>query len=293
MLFGTTLVEVELDKDNRMGKTPMMAWVWASVATLLVHQILLDEEPVIRMLGLVTSLFLTTKVISLFYQFNQVRKGNLLWLLFWPGMSAQAFRRRRAPNTILFLKELKKGISFTIAGLMVLWIARNLDFPNVIKVPLVWAGLCFVVHFGIFSLIRGLYFIGGWRTNRLFDLPWKSKSLSEFWSKRWNGAYIEMLALMCLRPLKTMIGGRWAVVVCFLISGLLHEAAISLPVMSGFGGPFLYFCLQAIGVQIPMDRWPRLFRIAVTWLFVLAPLPLLFHSEFTFRVLFPLTGVSL
>lgn len=109
-----------------------------------------------------------------------------------------------------------------------------------------------------------------------------------------------MTSLVAYRPLKEKIGIKRAVIVSFLLSGLLHEIAISLPARAGYGLPLLYFLLQAIFMQFEsrtaIDR-----RITSHWFFLHAwvmgaliiPMPLLFHQSFVSRVLVPLRQVLL
>jgi hypothetical protein len=82
----------------------------------------------------------------------------------------------------------------------------------------------------------------------------------------------------------------------FVVSGLLHELAISLPVRAGFGLPTLYFAIHALATSLEprlrVRRWPSLPARAWTWLLVLAPLPLLFHRAFRDALVLPLFGGS-
>jgi len=80
----------------------------------------------------------------------------------------------------------------------------------------------------------------------------------------------------------------------FGVSGLLHELVISVPAGGGYGGPTAYFLLQATGIALQRSAAVRrrgwnagrrgwLF----TALFVLGPLPLLFHPPFLRNVIAP------
>ncbi|MFC7483623.1 hypothetical protein ACFQX7_31410 [Luedemannella flava] len=93
-------------------------------------------------------------------------------------------------------------------------------------------------------------------------------------------------------PLARRWFGRHAGVALFALSGLLHEAAISLPVMAGFGGPTTYFLLHAAAVRaearLGVARWPRPLARLWTWGWVLVPLPLLFHTPFRDGLVVPL-----
>jgi alginate O-acetyltransferase complex protein AlgI len=53
-----------------------------------------------------------------------------------------------------------------------------------------------------------------------------------------------MTAMAVHRPLQRRLGRGPALLGSFLVSGLLHEVAISLPVRAGWGLPKLYFLLQ-------------------------------------------------
>jgi alginate O-acetyltransferase complex protein AlgI len=104
-----------------------------------------------------------------------------------------------------------------------------------------------------------------------------------------------MTALIAYRPLKTKTGVEIAVVVSFLLSGLLHEIAISLPVKSGYGLPMLYFIIQAVVMQLEarssfVQKIIGHRVLAHIWvlIFLILPMPLLFHSGFMSEVLVPL-----
>jgi alginate O-acetyltransferase complex protein AlgI len=136
------------------------------------------------------------------------------------------------------------------------------------------------------------------RKDALFRRPLRSTSLREFWGRRWNLAFSEMTALGVYRPLTGPLGRGGATVVAFLASGLLHEIAISLPVMAGFGLPLTYFALHGILMVVerrleaagrPVSRPAWLGR---TWtlFWLVAPLPILFHRPFLAGVVWPLLG---
>jgi alginate O-acetyltransferase complex protein AlgI len=140
----------------------------------------------------------------------------------------------------------------------------------------------------------------GVNVSELFQSPYKSRSLKEFWGKRWNIAFSEMTALISYRPLKTRVGIKKALIISFLLSGLLHEIAISLPVMAGFGLPMIYFVIHASAMHLE-GHFIFIQRIAqhrflshiwvMSWL--LLPMPLLFHHEFIQQVLVPLRTLIL
>jgi len=91
------------------------------------------------------------------------------------------------------------------------------------------------------------------------------------------------------------IGGATAVV--FAVSGIIHDAVISIPARGGHGLPTLYFLLQLVGVLAERRdslKWVSRDRI-VGWLYVFAftvlPMPLLFHGPFIRNIIVPFLRV--
>ena len=96
-----------------------------------------------------------------------------------------------------------------------------------------------------------------------------------------------MMTLAVRRPLERVVGARRAEWAVFLLSGAMHELAISLPVEAGYGLPTLYFALHALAMQLERRRGRAPGRLWVAaW--VLLPAPMLFHLPFVTGVLGPL-----
>jgi alginate O-acetyltransferase complex protein AlgI len=109
-----------------------------------------------------------------------------------------------------------------------------------------------------------------------------------------------MTALASYRPLSGRLGRRVATVAAFLASGLLHELAISLPVLAGFGLPMAYFLLHGMLVLTerrldragrPVNGWGMWSHVWVLGWLVL-PAPILFHLPFLRGVVWPLIGMQ-
>lgn len=109
-----------------------------------------------------------------------------------------------------------------------------------------------------------------------------------------------MTALGIYRPLEPRVGRPAAMAAAFLVSGLLHEIAISLPVNGGFGLPLSYFALHGLlrlaelGLERaghPISRHAWLGR-AWTIFWLVLPLPILFHRPFLAAVIWPLLSSS-
>jgi alginate O-acetyltransferase complex protein AlgI len=80
------------------------------------------------------------------------------------------------------------------------------------------------------------------------DHPLKSITLSEFWGRRWNGAFNQVAFEIVFRPVARRTDPILGTIVAFLASGLIHELVISLPARAGYGLPTAYFLLQGCGV---------------------------------------------
>jgi alginate O-acetyltransferase complex protein AlgI len=142
------------------------------------------------------------------------------------------------------------------------------------------------VHFGWSNILSGLLRFSGRPVELLFDRPLASQSVAEFWSKRWNRPFIDMDRILFMKPLTRVLGLRGAVFAVFLISGILHELAISYPAGAGWGLPFLYFALQ--GALTLVEKRLRIRSRLWAFLGVFAPMPLLFHQPFRDAFVVPL-----
>jgi alginate O-acetyltransferase complex protein AlgI len=169
----------------------------------------------------------------------------------------------------------------------------------IVNTGIILVGLSLILHFGVLSISAGIWRLFGADTYLLFRQPAKSNSLTEFWGRRWNLAFIEMLSIAVLRPLKTKIGNTTAILLSFLLSGLLHEVAITLPVNAGFGMPTVYFIIQGFAVlaEKKMERQSVSFLknrvIAKMWVlfWLITPIGFLFPSQFIKQIVWPLTNL--
>jgi alginate O-acetyltransferase complex protein AlgI len=143
-------------------------------------------------------------------------------------------------------------------------------------------------HFGIGDVLPWMVRQAGFRAGPLFRSPLKSESLSDFWSRRWNLAFVEMDRLLFLRPLRKRWGARGAIFGVFIISGLFHGMGISYPAGAGWGGPMLYFLGHGLLVTLVEPKIKsRILRRLLVWLAILILLPLLFHEPFRESLVLP------
>jgi hypothetical protein len=221
---------------------------------------------------------------------------SLAYLLAWPGMDAATFLDPRQTAVPPKFREWCWALVKTAFGVLLLWVAA----PRVSELrPLLcgWIGLCgliFVLHFGSFHLISLFWRACGVLAQPIMSQPIQSKTLSEFWGKRWNLGFRQLSHQFIFAPLHKSVGVSTAGMLVFLVSGLIHDLVISLPARGGYGLPTGYFILQGLGVTLERSSIGRrlgLRRGVAGWLFLVgvaaAPAFWLFHPPFVLHVILP------
>jgi len=244
------------------------------------------NTPLLRMLVLIAATFVVMKIVVVVVTRTALTPGQWLAFAGWFGMRPALFTRRGAPEAMSFTP----GLLAIGAGMAMLYLARNVASPILVFV-IALPALSLILHFGIIDVTTALYRRAGWPVNEPFRNPLASRSLSEFWGRRWNVGFSEMIAVTVHRPVRRYAGETTALMASFLASGILHELAISVPVRAGFGLPTLYFLLHGalVGVE---RRFPRVASRAWTFFWLVAPLPILFHPPFVRGIVWPLVGLS-
>src|SRR6185369_4669425 len=105
----------------------------------------------------------------------------------------------------------------------------------------------------------------------------------DFWGRRWNVWMSDWFRQLIFEPLQRH--PRWAVVLVFVLSGVLHELVINLSLwlVTGrnlFGSMMLYFGLQGAGVIFERRflAGRSVCRRIVAWGIVLGPVPLIVNE---------------
>lgn len=215
----------------------------------------------------------------------------------WPGMDIRAFLFDAvAPADRPTPGEWSAAALKTALGVALFWIAPGF-IPADNALLYGWAGmlgLIFMLHFGAFHLLSCAWRAAGVNAQPLMRAPLCAQSLSDFWGRRWNTAFRDLTHRFLFRPLTARIGARWALFAGFAASGLVHDAIISLPSGGGYGGPTLFFLLQAAGLFFERSRTGRALGLSSGWrgrVFTLtilaAPLCGLFHPPFVRNVIVP------
>lgn len=251
----------------------------------------------ILMWGVAVALFLALKIVTA-ADAPPAPAGRLAgYLLLWPGLDARAFFPA-PPGCVPAspIGELVWALGKFAGGLAAcLWAARHAFAAAPLLVAWVgMLGLIFTLHFGAMHVASWAWRRAGVNAPPIMRAPIVSDSLAALWGGRWNAAFADTARRFLLRPLAPRLGARGAGAVVFLVSGLVHEVVISLPARGGWGGPTIYFLLQAAGIAAEKSATGRrvgLGRGFAGWLWMavvaLGPLPLLFHRAFAERVILP------
>lgn len=307
---GFVLTRIRSAAIGRLG-----AWLLVIFGGVVAERSCAAEPPGLRMLALIGALLYGMKAVvgveSVIAGEPRLTLG--LWLAFvvgWFGMRPELFADLGRPPRSGIGSLVQQGLVRLAAGAALLAMARLVwvigeaegseTAARIAATVLALPGLSLFLHFGIFDLIAAAWRRAGVDCRPLFRAPGYSRSLTEFWGRRWNLAFSEMTTIGIYRPLARLIGRRGATAAAFLISGLLHELAISLPVRAGFGGPLLYFLIHGglILVEGGLERTGKpIYRVGWigrlwTGFWLLAPLPILFHYPFLNGVVWPLFGME-
>ena len=223
---------------------------------------------------------------------------NAGYLLAWPGMDARAFlRRERHPaREQPASREWEFAAIKLFSGDGLFWGAGRL-IPEGREILLGWGGmvgLVLMLHFGTFHLLSCSWRAIGVDAPPLMNYPLVSVRLTEFWGNRWNTAFRDLTHRFLFRPLTKKLGPQQALVAAFVFSGLLHDLAISVPAGGGYGGPTVFFAIQAVGLLVERSRLGQAVGLGHGWrgwLFtasVLAlPAYMLFHPPFVKNIIVP------
>ena len=217
----------------------------------------------------------------------------LSYLTLWPGMDADAFFDFQAevhrPTGGLWLFAIAK-ISL---GFVILLGATPIAFA---MHPLAggWTamiGIAFILHFGVIHLLALVWRCAGVNVTPIMRAPILADSVSDFWSRRWNLAFRDLVHRFIFRPITKRINARVGTFSVFVVSGLIHDFVISLTAGGSYGLPTLYFLIQ--GTAMLVERKHMVLRGGITGrtftaCVVAAPMGLLFPPVFVERVVIPM-----
>ena len=218
------------------------------------------------------------------------------YLFAWPGMDAASFldpaKRAARPRG----KEWLWALTKTAFGMALLWgvAPRVLSAKPLLAGWVGMAGIILILHFGTFHILSLVWRSAGVEARPIMQAPLLATSLSDFWGRRWNLGFRQLTHRLIFTPARARLGTSAALLLAFLVSGLIHDLVISLPARGGYGLPTSYFVLQGFGVLL--ERSPSGEELGLGsgfrgWLFAavfaVVPACLLFHPLFVSRVILP------
>jgi hypothetical protein len=212
--------------------------------------------------------------------------GLAIFLFAWPGVIPDYFRERQPAQTIEPVRFLAAWARMALGALSIVLLAvYSPQIPDGLLGAGGIAALLLTIHLGICDLLPWLWRWAGFAVPLLFDRPWTAMSLADFWSRRWNLAFVDMNQRFFLRRLYYYVGRRGTRFALFALSGVLHEVGLSFPAGAGWGGPLCYFLLH--GALVAAEERFRIGNRVWMWFWLLAPSPWLFHESFRRALIVP------
>ena len=240
-------------------------------------------NPIVRLMAASIGMIGVIKMAALIWQISdgtrfKSRSGIFLFLFAWPGISVAGFTERNEIDPTTGSRFLEAWLTF-VAGLGILTgvsLMGRGDSTVLNYVALL--SILLIVHMGLVEVIADGIRLLGFSPSSLFDRPYLATSLRDFWSVRWNHAFVDMNKIFIMTPLRDKIPLAALTFSIFAVSGVLHEIGISYADGMSWGHPLLYFVIQGFGMEIE-KHW-KLHQTLV-WAWILLPAPLLFTPAFT------------
>lgn len=227
-----------------------------------------------------------------------VSAGRSLGYLFADvGMEAKQFLRPEKFAARIRLRDWLEPAVKLSAGVVLVWVVvRELVEMHPLLAGWVgMVGLILCLHFGLFELLALAWQYAGVETRPLMRRPLRATSLADFWGCRWNTAFHRLANDLVFRRWLTRGGLMGAVILVFVLSGLVHELLITMPARGGYGLPTAYFLIQGAGLlfeRTDLARRMGLGRGGRGWLFTacvtVGPVYWLFPPVFVHNIILPM-----
>jgi hypothetical protein len=211
---------------------------------------------------------------------------RILFFLVAPAISIETWRRSRA----ISVHDLGRLTLVAIATFLPLAVFYAYLRPLISRPEVPWlirSYLC-IVPYLLFTTAIGttaqiLFASFGVHVQALHERPWLSRSVAEFWGRRWNCIVGDWLRQVCFNPFRRR--PRTAILLAFTASGIVHECLLNVPMFFGYGvgvvgSMAFYFAIQTVGVFVErawFRRSPLLGR-AFSWCVVLLPAPMVLNE---------------
>jgi len=143
------------------------------------------------------------------------------------------------------------------------------------------AAVVFLLFTAVMDVMVHALRIAGGVARDFTDAPWIARTPGEFW-RRYNRSIGQFIEDDVFKPLCHCVPTRLAIVVAFLVSGLLHEYAFAISVGRVEGYATLFFVTQGIAVAassgLKARGWSELPAVAATLVFLIGSSILLFAA---------------
>jgi hypothetical protein len=215
-----------------------------------------------------------------------VGERGFFWICPLPAVDSVA--RIKPGGKCAFFQTLARCAMAVVAFLAAHWLlwragrahdASGIEF-SYLATPLVWLGTT-----GFAALAQLLYLPSGRLLPAVHDSVFAARGVADFWGRRWDVWMSDWFRQVIFRPMRRR--PALAVVVVFLLSGVVHEFVINLGLWlvvgrNQFGSMMSYFGLQAAGLfaeRAWLAKHARLKRMWA-WLVVVGPAPLFVNEGF-------------
>lgn len=248
------------------------------------HFAMQQQPPFLRMVGLCCVLLGGMKGL-VYAEWAGADKLTLpryaVFSFLWFGMDPGTFRIRKTGLT--WKSDLALGALLTLLGILGAWFVWFMGWRQIL---VMFVPLSVGFHFGVLRILKGLLRLAGFPVRTLFPNPLETKGIADFWGRRWNVGYSQMMQRLVGRPVEGRFGAGTGVMAVFFSSGILHELAITLPAQSGYGLPTIYFTLHGL-LMLVEKKWNRPIGKIPALLAVTVPLGWLFPPTFQTEVIAP------
>lgn len=274
---GPVLASVRMVWARRLA-----GWLVLAVLVAGADRLLSDQGAIPRMVGICCVLLGGMKGLVYAEWVGTERlplRRYCVFAFLWFGMDPASFRNRRAG--LEWKEDVKLGWLLMLTGTVGAWLVWAMGWRQIL---IMFAPMSLGFHFGALRVLKGGMRAAGFPVRTLFPNVLEARGVGDFWSRRWNVGYSQMMQRLVGRPFEALAGENAGTMAVFIISGFLHELAITLPVKSGFGLPTIYFTVHGILVLLEKRRG-RPFGKIPALLAVAAPLGLLFPPAFQNEVI--------
>lgn len=273
---------------GRQWARRLVGWILLTALVAGAHFLLLGNDPIVRMVGICSVLLGGLKGLVYAEWAGEHRlpvRRYVVFALLWFGMDPASFRTKR--RGLSWTNDVKLGLLLMAIGTLGAWLVWAMGWRQIL---IMFAPMSLGFHFGALRVLKGALRAAGFPVRTLFPNVLETQGIGDFWSRRWNVGYSQMMQRLVGRPVEALAGPGAGVMAIFIGSGVLHELAITLPVGSGFGLPTLYFTLHGLLTVLERKRgrpFGRLLSLAA----VVLPFGLLFPPDFQDQVISRALGV--